>query len=91
MPRPEIVEQNFFEFQAALRRAEDQGSCILPSDKQRWKSWVRENKVQEAAFRSIAQRRFDEPKAVILDEEGPWRGYYLYTPVEEVCLKFTRE
>jgi hypothetical protein len=87
--RPSIVEQNYFEFKVALRDATNKGCRLEPKDKDRWKAWVRENKVQEAAFRSMAAQKFEDPQAVILDEEGPWGGYYLYTPTEEICLKWT--
>jgi hypothetical protein len=90
MPRPTIVEQNYFEFKVALQQATDAGRRIEQKEKDRWKHWVRENKIQEAAFKSVASQKFDEPVAVILDDDGPWGGYYLYTPVEEVCLKWTR-
>ena len=91
MSRPSIVEQNYFEFKAALQRATDSGQRIEQTEKDRWKAWVRAHKIQEAAFRSMASQKFEEPKAVILDEEGPWGGYYLYTPVDEICLKWTRD
>ena len=91
MARPKIVEQNYFEFKVALQKSTDSGSRIEPTEKDRWKTWVKENKIQEAAFRSMANQQFDEPRAVILDEEGPWGGYYMFTTAEEVCLKWTRE
>lgn len=91
MARPSIVEQNYFEFKAALQSATDSGNRIEPAEKDRWKHWVRENKIQEAAFRSMASQKFENPTAVILDEEGPWGGYYIYTPVEEICLKWCWE
>jgi len=89
MPRPSIVDQNYFEFKRALQHAVDAGTCIERSDKDRWKQWVRAHRVQEAAFLSLASVRFDSPRAVIIDDEGPWGGYYLYTPQEEACLKWT--
>lgn len=91
MPRPKIVEQNYFEFKRALQRATDLGKSIDRSDKERWKAWVRTQRIQEAAFLSLASAKFDDPRAVIIDEEGPWGGYYLYTPREELCLKWTWE
>ena len=91
MARPKIVEQNYFEFKVALQKCTDAGRRIEPVDKVRWKEWVKDNKIQEAAFRSMATKQFDDPKAVILDQDGPWGGYYMYTPTEEVCLKWTRD
>ena len=89
MAHPSIVEQNYFEFKTALRSATDAGHRLEPVQKDAWKAWVRLNKIQEAAFKSMASQKFENPKPVILDEEGPWGGYYLYTPVEEICLKWT--
>jgi len=88
MARPSIVEQNYFEFKVALQQGADGGSRIEPAEKDRWKAWVRHHKIQEAAFRSMATQKFENPRAVILDDEGPWGGYYLYTIEEEVCLKW---
>lgn len=91
MPRPSIVEQNYFEFKRALQHATDRGQRLEKTEKKRWKSWVRENRIQEAAFRSLAAGKFDDPSMVIIDAEGPWGGYYVYTTTEEICLKWTRE
>lgn len=91
MSRVRIVEQNYFEFTVALRSAGDKGSRIEPRDKERWATFVAENKIQEAAFRSLANKKFEEMKPVIIDDEGPWKGYYLYTSSEEACLKWVRE
>lgn len=90
MLRPKIVEQDYFEFKIALQKSITNGTRLEPTDKVRWKEWVKKHSVQEAAFRSLASKQFEEPIAIILDEEGFWGGYYLYTPDEEVCLKWTR-
>ncbi len=91
MSRPRIVEQNYFEFQAALRAASDKGERIEPRDKDRWKAFVAENKIQEAAFKSLAEKKFEGVKPVIIDNDSAWGGYYLYTTSEEACLKWVRE
>ena len=86
-----IVEQNYFEFSAALRSAADSGTRIEPRDKDRWKVFVKENRIQEAAFRSLAEKKFEGMSPVIIDEDSPWKGYYLYTTAEEACLKWVRD
>jgi hypothetical protein len=91
MSQIRIVEQNYFEFSAALRSAADSGNRIEPQDKDRWKQFVRENKIQEAAFRSLADKKYEGMQPVIIDDGGPWRGYYLYTTSEEAVLKWVRE
>jgi hypothetical protein len=91
MSRPRVVEQNYHEFLVELRAAADRGNRIETKEKERWKDWVRANKVQEAAFKSIAERKYEGIRPVIIDEDGPWRGYYLYTVAEEACLKWVRD
>jgi len=91
MSQVRIVEQNYFEFSAALRSAADAGNRIEPQDKERWKEFVREHRIQEAAFKSLADKKYEGMKPVIIADDGPWRGYYLYTTDEEAVLKWVRE
>jgi hypothetical protein len=91
MGRPRIVEINYHVFESALRTAAAEGTRLEPTEKVRWAQWVKENAVKEAAFRSYCKGQYEQLKAVILDQEGPWKGYYLMSSVEEVCLKWDRE
>ncbi len=91
MSQVRIVEQNYFEFTAALRVAADKGDRIEPRDKDRWKAYVKENRIQEAAFKSLASKKFEEMTPVVIDDGTPWQGYYLYTKSEEAVLKWVRE
>lgn len=91
MSQVRIVEQNYFEFTNALRAASDRGNKLEPHDKATWKAWVSENHVQEAAFKSIADKKYEGMKPVIINEDGAWRGYYMYTTEEEAVLKWVRE
>jgi len=74
----------------ALRKAIDEGVRIDVSDKVRWVAWVKENRVREAAFKSIGSGRFEGLSPVIIDGDGPWGGYYLHSSEEEACLKWYR-
>lgn len=91
MSQVRIVEQNYFEFAAALRAAADSGQRLEPQDKEPWAQFVRDNKIQEAAFKSLAEKKYEGMKPVIINDGGPWQGYYLYTTVEEAVLKWVRE
>ena len=91
MSQVRIVDQNYFEFSVALRDAGSKGTRIEPRDKEKWKAWVTENRIQEAAFRSLAGKKYENMQPVIIDEDGPWNGYYLYTTEEEAVLKWVRE
>lgn len=91
MSQVRIVEQNYFEFSNALRSASDRGTKLEPRDKERWKAWVHENRIQEAAFKSLADKKYEGMTPVIIDEESAWQGYYMYTTDEEAVLKWVRD
>jgi hypothetical protein len=91
MARPKIVDLDYFLFQKALRRAIDNGSRIDRADKERWSTWVRENHVKEAAFRSFSKKMYEGLEPVIIDGDTEWRGYYLFSTDEEAVLKWVRE
>ncbi len=90
MARPRIVDVDYFQFQRALRKAIDSGRRIDVSDKERWRAWVRENQIKEAAFKSFAQGKYEGLEPVIIDDDSQWRGYYLFSKQEEACLKWDR-
>ena len=90
MNRPRIVEIDFFRFRDALAVAAEAGNRIEPHDKSRWKAWVDEQDVREAAFKSMASNMYDGLSPVIIATEGEWHGYYLLSMTEEVCVKWSR-
>jgi hypothetical protein len=91
MSQVRIVEQNYFEFTNALRSASDKGNKLEPNAKAEWKAWVTEHRIQEAAFKSLADKKYEGMKPVVINEEGEWGGYYMYTTDEEAVLKWVRE
>jgi len=68
MARPRIVDVDYHQFLAALRKASDTGQRIEVGDKTRWLAWVRDNHVKEAAFRTFAQGKYEGLEPVIIDE-----------------------
>lgn len=91
MSRVRIVEKNYSEFTTALRAATDSGRKLEPVDKDQWKEFVTENRIQEAAFRSIANKKYEGMKAVVIQEDDSWGGYYMFTIDEEAVLKWERD
>ena len=91
MSQVRIVEQNYFEFTVALRTATDSGNKLEPRDKDAWKQYVRENHVQEAAFKSLANKKYEGMTPVVIADGSDWQGYYMYTTSEEAVLKWVRE
>lgn len=91
MSRVRIVEKNYSEFTSALRSATDNGRKLEPVDKAKWKDFVTENRIQEAAFRSIANKKYEGMKPVVIQNDQQWAGYYMYTTDEEAVLKWERD
>lgn len=90
MARPRIVDVDYYEFLRALQQATARGERIETTDKERWSAWVRDNRVREAAFKSIASGKYEGLEPVII-ENGEWRGYYLVSKQDEACLKWERD
>lgn len=88
MARPTIVEKDYFRFQQALRRAKDSGQRIDVSEKSKWKQWVRDNNIKEAAFKTFGNGMYEGLEPVIIDTDDEWKGYYLFSTDEEACLKW---
>jgi hypothetical protein len=91
MARPKIVEKDYYQFQQALRKAANDGKRIDSSDKERWKAWVKEHHIKEASFKSFGASMYENLQPVIIDFDNEWGGYFMYSPVEEVVLKWVRE
>ena len=91
MSRVRIVEKNYSEFSNALRSASDEGRKLEPVDKAKWKEFVTEHRIQEAAFRSVANKKYEGMKAVVIKDDDRWSGYYMYTTDEEAVLKWERD
>ena len=92
MPRSRVVEVDYHPFQTELQIATGAGHRIEPTDKERWATYIRDHEVKEAACASVVRARGgSKVRAVIIDDEGPWAGYYVFAPDEELCLRFERQ
>ena len=91
MARPRIVEQDYYQFQQALRRAVDNGNRIDVSERGRWKAWVKEHHIKEASFKSFGAGMYEGLQPVIIDQDDEWGGYYMYSKDEEVVLTWVRD
>ena len=91
MARPRIVEKDYYLFQQALRKAVDKGTRIDVSETERWKAWVKENRIKEASFKSFGAGMYEGLQPVIIDQDDEWGGYYMYSTDEEVVLRWTRD
>lgn len=91
MNRPTAREINFFDFREALSRASATGTRIEPLDRARWDRYVAAHGIREAMFLNYCKGSCESLRPVIIDDESPWAGYYLYSPDEEICFKWVRK
>ena len=90
MNKPRIYSVYYVDFVTALRKAINDGHRIDKTEKQRWADYVRKNKIPEAAMsvhaKSMGVGGRVEP--VIINDNGEWEGYYVYSKDDEFCVKF---
>ncbi len=89
MGRPKIVEANYYEFVARLTKATNAGHRLEKSDQPAWDEYVTKHQVNEIAMRSWGSSKFEETAPVIIADGSSWDGYYVYSKVDEACLKWT--
>ena len=90
MSRPTVEQLLFPEFKRAVERATLAGTRITPLERERWVKYVDTHKVREANFQAYARAMFADLEPLILDEGPPWGGYYMWSTVEEVVLRWSR-
>jgi hypothetical protein len=90
MSRPKVVDVNFHEFKRALESALVAGARILPRETQRWQAYVTAHQVRETNFQAYVRGKHENLEPVIIDAEAPWGGYYMWSPQDEVVLRWQR-
>jgi hypothetical protein len=88
--KPRIYSVDYYDFSTALKAAGNAGHKIEKSDKQRWGDYVRSNKIPEAAMtkRGEAEGVGGRLKFVIIDNDGEWDGYYVYSTDDQFSVKY---
>jgi len=84
-----MMEVGYSELMQQLQAAGLAGTRIEATDKDRWRDYVREHRVKEAACRVHAKGLAAPLRTVIIDDGGKWDGYYVYSSKDEVALKFS--
>ena len=88
MAQVNVTEVDYFEFRRHLQTATNSHKRIEPSQKQQWKSYVREHKIREVVMKQFG-RRFEKSVSVILDlGDDDWAGYYTYSEHDELVYKW---
>jgi hypothetical protein len=89
MARPKIVEVDYYQFAARLRKAIDSGHRLEKTDQPAWNDYVAANLVNEVAIAAWGQSIFAKTRPVIINDGSSWDGYYVYSKEDEACLKWT--
>lgn len=82
-----MIDVDYYDFRQLLKQATDRGGRIEKRDKERWNAYVKEHKINEVAAHAIAATRFDSPTSVIIELGGEGDGLYVYSDLEEGCLR----
>ncbi|WP_440996016.1 hypothetical protein [Arhodomonas sp. SL1] len=87
MARARLVEVDYYSFRQLLREAANRGGRIDKRDANRWADYVKTYNINEVGATAIARQRFEEPTPVIINLGGTRDGLYLYSDIEEGCLR----
>jgi hypothetical protein len=82
-----MVDVDYYSFRQLLKEATDRGGRIETRDTERWNAYIKTHKLNATAARAIAATRFDAPESVIIDLGGEGDGLYVYSDLEEGCLR----
>jgi hypothetical protein len=88
--KPRIYTVYYVDFVDALQKAINAGQRIDKTEKQRWADYVRKNKIPEAAMskRGESMCLGGRIESVIINDNGEWEGYYVYSKDDQFCVKF---
>ncbi len=89
MGRPKIIEVEYHQFIAQLRKALNEGRRLEPSDQPAWDNYVAAREISEVAMASWGRSKFEEVEPVIISSRD-WAGYYVFSTTEEAVLKWTK-
>ncbi|MDH5326828.1 MAG: hypothetical protein OEZ68_18075 [Gammaproteobacteria bacterium] len=91
MRRAKMTEVNYYDFRVQLQRATDRGCRIERGDGDKWKEYIRDNDIKEVAAVSIGNAQFEKVKPVVINCNGSWDGFYVYSEDAEAVLKWQHE
>jgi hypothetical protein len=93
MKRSRLVEMDYFEFKRQLKVAADAGRRIEKTDREKWVAYIREHGIMEAGSEAIARSQTGaaDVTSVVLEGDGKWDGFFIYSQDALACYKFVLE
>lgn len=91
MSQHQIIEIDYQDFLKALRHATDAKKKIEKNEKEAWVAFVKKHEVPEAGMtvHAMSKAMSGKIKSVVIDGVGAANGYYIYSTVDQFCLKYT--
>lgn len=86
-----IKEINYYEFLIALRNARDNGKRLEKTSEAEWKDYIRSHDIKEVSFMSVANKKYENMRPVIIKSSDEWDGFYAYSDDDEAVIKWSIE
>lgn len=90
MAQARVVEVDYYQLVENMKRAFNAKGLIETTDKERWKSYITENKIQDIKLEAFGKVKFmaGKPKLAAIETGGSWDGCYVYSHEDEAALKW---
>lgn len=82
-----MIDVDYYSFRQLFKKATDLGRRIEKRDRTRWDAYIKTHNINEVGATAIASSRFEAPQSVIIDLGGEHDGLYVFSDLEEGCLR----
>lgn len=90
MAQAKVVEVDYYQLVENLKRAADAQGLIEKTDKEKWKAYITENKIQDIKLEAFGKVKFlaGKPRLAAINIGGKWDGCYVYSHEDEAAMKW---
>jgi len=90
MAQAKVVEVDYYQLVENLKKASDVSALIEKTDKEKWKAYITENKIQDIKLEAFGKVKFmaGKPRLAAIVTGGNWDGCYVYSHEDEAAMKW---
>jgi hypothetical protein len=90
MAQARVVEVDYYQLVEHLKKAANSNKLIEKTDKERWKAYINEHKIQDIKLEAFGKVKFmaGKPRLAAIVSGGKWDGCYAYSDEDEAALKW---
>jgi len=90
MGRARVVEVDYYQLVENMKQASNARGLIEKTDKEKWKAYIAENKIQDIKLEAFGKVKFmaGKPRFAAIATGGNWDGCYVYSHEDEAALKW---